>query len=428
MTAQSVPKNPLLIFPGYLLFFLMLVAPTIYQGFKAILLVMVLGGVLFGAIVRNGGVVRLHRTILRWALFYVTIGVIFILRGAMNDAPGALRVGTIYVLWPLLFTLLLGGIDAKTIFNLMRIIIAATFVICLYSLSFIFNQMNILPIALFPDMGLKQTVSFYAGYSRFNSPLFTTIIFSAPFIFTGLIAWYRKREIPVRWWLLLTVFVLCVVLILFSGRIAMFLVVLLLPGMVYFFNHFVPDFQRRHKRKLLITICFVSLLSGGMFMRSQYFDLDAGSMMDYILHRLDRGASALEGDVRKEQLVVLLDEWAQNPLLGAGHGAVAGGYIRSETQTWGYEYTYVALLFWVGIIGLAAYSSGVIWIYWMGICIIREGGMLSLYMLPIMVGLTSFLIANATNNYLGTFDFMWVLFLPLAVINHWLIARRGARI
>lgn len=42
-------------------------------------------------------------------------------------------------------------------------------------------------------------------------------------------------------------------------------------------------------------------------------------------------------------------------------------------------------------------------------------------MLPLLVGLTCFLIANATNPYLLKFDYMWVIFLPLAIINRFLI-------
>ena len=69
-----------------------------------------------------------------------------------------------------------------------------------------------------------------------------------------------------------------------------------------------------------------------------------------------------------------------------------------------------------------AFLSGIIWIYWMGIRIIRKGGKLALDMIPIMVGMTCFLIANATNEYLIKFDSIWVIFLPITLINYWLIA------
>jgi hypothetical protein len=54
---------------------------------------------------------------------------------------------------------------------------------------------------------------------------------------------------------------------------------------------------------------------------------------------------------------------------------------------------------------------------------IRAGGDAGRIMLPLSVGLAAFLIANATNPYLLKFDFMWALFLPLALINRWLVER-----
>ena len=52
-----------------------------------------------------------------------------------------------------------------------------------------------------------------------------------------------------------------------------------------------------------------------------------------------------------------------------------------------------------------------------GVKIIGEGGHLAELMIPMLVGLSGLLIADATNPYLEKFDEMWTLFLPLAVIN-----------
>lgn len=38
-------------------------------------------------------------------------------------------------------------------------------------------------------------------------------------------------------------------------------------------------------------------------------------------------------------------------------------------------------------------------------------------MIVLLVGMTGFLIANVTNPYFGSFDFMWTIFLPIAYIN-----------
>jgi len=37
--------------------------------------------------------------------------------------------------------------------------------------------------------------------------------------------------------------------------------------------------------------------------------------------------------------------------------------------------------------------------------------------IPVLVGMASFLVANVTNPYLLKFDSMWVLFLPIVLLN-----------
>ena len=126
-------------------------------------------------------------------------------------------------------------------------------------------------------------------------------------------------------------------------------------------------------------------------------------------------------NVRREQFFALLSGWMDSPMLGAGHGASAKGSLRSYESSWAYELSYVALLFHVGIVGFLCYTAGVVWVYWMVLRIIRSGDQMGLYLLPILVGTTCFLIANATNPYLGKYDYIWVIFLPIAFINYWLL-------
>jgi hypothetical protein len=46
-------------------------------------------------------------------------------------------------------------------------------------------------------------------------------------------------------------------------------------------------------------------------------------------------------------------------------------------------------------------------------------------MLATLVGFTCFLVGNATNPYLEKYDLMWVIFLPVALINHRRLERDG---
>jgi hypothetical protein len=131
-----------------------------------------------------------------------------------------------------------------------------------------------------------------------------------------------------------------------------------------------------------------------------------------------REASAIP---RRDQLFALLRGWADAPLLGAGHGASAPGVVRAREMPWAYELSYVALLFQTGLLGFVAYASAVGWLMWMLVKVIRVGDELSLLALPVTVGMVCFLIANATNPYLAKFDYLWILFVPIGVVNYWLL-------
>jgi hypothetical protein len=137
---------------------------------------------------------------------------------------------------------------------------------------------------------------------------------------------------------------------------------------------------------------------------------------------------------RVDQFHYLIAGWEQSPLFGSGYGAVVPGFrprpdvllgIRlGITQPWSYELSYIALLYHTGLCGLGLYAAGVVWIFFTGWRIIRSGHPLALRLIPVLVGTACFLIANATNPYLEKYDYMWVIFLPLAYVNLWLLRER----
>lgn len=124
------------------------------------------------------------------------------------------------------------------------------------------------------------------------------------------------------------------------------------------------------------------------------------------------------------QFLALLEGWEEQPYFWWGHGTGTSKVVRSVEQPWAYELTYVALLFHTGIIGIFLYASGIAWMYWKGIQMIRTGLVLGMYMVPLPVAKSCFLIANGTNPYLEKYDYLWIVFLPPAYINYNLIHRQ----
>ena len=140
----------------------------------------------------------------------------------------------------------------------------------------------------------------------------------------------------------------------------------------------------------------------------------------------------LEGETRAlpdkmrpyAELLALIEGWSAQPFLGSGHGAPAPGIIRSDTTPWAYELSYVSLLYHTGVIGTLLYSAGVAWIGYMSYRIARRGWSEAPAMVATLVGTSSFLVANATNPYLEKYDYLWVIFLPLAFVNCYLTSQR----
>lgn len=409
--------------PGFALFFMMLFVPTTYQPVKAVLLGIVLIMICATAVFRKK--INLHPVVLLWTLFMVSVGLFFMLRGSIHGTPGALRVGTVYVLWPLVYTILVAGVSNEALLRgITRILVFSTIAIGIYSLSYILYASGLLPDYFYIPIDLGQAIGFYSGYIEYRLYNISSLLFLVPFLIAALLTWPNHLEIPVsRLWLWVA-FALGMTLVLLSGRRALLLVIALAPVIALFFRLFLPRKTKLANRKLALRFfiagCFALL--GLIFYLQWVYGLNMQSLIQMFFDGFDfqRSDSAI---ARNMQFFALIDGWSQYPLLGAGHGAGVA-YTRSVEQPWAYELSYVALLYQTGIIGFILYASGVLWIFWTGLQMIRSGHALGLQILPVLVGTGSFLIGNATNPYLGKYDYIWVIFLPVAFINLWLLHRK----
>lgn len=416
----------LFIWPGYGLFFLMLFVPTAYQPVKAVLLVLVLTIIIIMGLLC--GRFMLHWQPLFWVLALVVVGLAFMLLGSINGAPGAVRVGTVYVVWPLVYTLLVAGTARQTtIDGLFKTLVLAGIAIAVYSLSFIFNAVGWLPDALYFELDQGQGFSLYEGMVEYSLHSISTLLFLVPFLLAALSTWPRGSLMPVSRFWLWSSFLFGVVLVLLSGRRALLLVVAIAPFFILFLQRFLPHQYKPRVAKWRVGLALVILVSvlGVYGYLQSLFGLSIGGLSEMFMTGFDFGGNA-SASARGEQFVALVREWSEHPFFGLGHGASAGGSVRSEEFPWAYELSYVALLFHTGLVGFAIYTAGVGWIFLMGLRMIRSGGRWAFYMLPALVGMGCFLIGNATNPYLEKFDYIWVIFLPVALINFWLLGKNSS--
>jgi hypothetical protein len=426
--------------PAYFLFFLMLAFPMMHIVLyvKAFLFALLLTFVVTQALTR----LHLHPKVVMWTLALAAVSLFFSLRGLLLGAPGAGTCIQVYAMWPLVYLVLLSGINNVRIFRgLQQTLVFSTAFIALFGVSFFLSQLNIVPHiphieSIFTTEELDSTlylgVSFSEGHVELTYPGLLSLPFLVPFLMAAVVG--RRSHPDGEWvsrpWLSVALF-LSLLIVILSGRRALQLVTMLAPFLTLALGIFQPKKERRLLTRSLgrVTVALVLLVVLSVPLLRSVYAISFEGLADRFSEGFDFSASNQSDSStgRVEQYLALKNGWMEAPLVGRGLGASAHASIRSTSMPWVYELSYVALLFQTGLLGFAAYTAGIVWIYWSGIKIIKCGGVGSQFMLPVLVGMSGLLIANGTNPYLARFDGIWVIFLPLAFINYWLLIHDHAQ-
>lgn len=415
----------------YILFFLMLAFPMELQLLyaKAFLFVVIVYFVTLGIIIK--GKIALHQKIFILSLFMISIGLFFSLKGYFVDAPGALKQMQVYALWPLIYLFLVAGSkDASLLKGLQWTLIAVVIFISLNGLNNTLSQSGILPYHYTIDLLQDETNTAYTfndGVIEILVPGLNTVPFLLPFCFAAIVCWLPDMGCnSIKRIILWIAFILIIALSIISGRKAIWLVLALSPILTFSLFMFKSKKEKRRAKpifiKLLFSFCFALMFI--YILLNVIYEFNFISLYEYFKSGFDFSGSEW---ARSEQFYALLNGWLDNFLLGSGLGASAEAYgsLRSD-MPWAYELFYFALLFQVGLIGFLLYTASIIWIYYMSLKIIRHDSIHGNLLLPFIAGMSGMLIAGATNPYFARFDGLWFIFLPIAVINRWMLFNKKA--
>ena len=422
---------------GYALFFLMLVVPTAYRSVKVVLIVIILAAI---ARIVGGGTsrVRVHPIVVAWTIFYVLLGIAFVFVGVLQRAPGALSTSTVYVLWPVLYLVFISAASQERFLEGIQLVLAAALLVnVVYALAFIGVSSGALPSFLFPNLDENARINFVNGVQFWLNDV-ASLLFLIPYglsivVLRSFKRWGDMEGIGRRWILVSFSLILSIPIVFLSLRRGLILVVILTPLLIAGLAGFLPANVR--KRTLTRLAIAVGAALGIALVVGIGAHLTRGWSPEASVSRMVAGFDFAGGNDpgasdRHRQFNGLIQAWLQHPILGAGHGAVANvprppdviaGIRSGNTVPWSYELWYLGLLFQTGLVGFALYTSGVVWIFWTGARIVHAGHPLGLELLPVLIGSLAFLIANATNPYLAKYDYLWIIFLPVAYINLWLL-------
>jgi len=412
LSFDKISSHSIGLFLAGCLFFLSLFVPTRYQPVKLVFLMLTLSFLILR------GKIKIHFSVLLWILLMMASDFFSQVRGFIEGGVRSLSISTVTIFWPVCYTLIISCLDRFSYFiKIIKIMIFATWVI-------IFHIFTLIGSMLFGiDSPLAQIDTVFRvvldknslSVSGFSSSNLATLFFTTPFIFSlwGIRAYkdfFKGLSYPVICFLLLIVVII-------SSRVG-FLMALGFTLLIYLLT--MNTFYNNRFRLIKIFFVVIIVLIAALYI----FNINLSVInfedisKDFIAHfNFTENHSSSVG-IRVWQIRLLINKWKEKPLLGWGMGVGIREYTRNEDFSDSFESIYIKRLFQTGIIGFAIYSSYILWIIFRCISIIRKKTYLSKITYSILLGFICFMTANATNPYLDKFDCLWVLYLPLAIINY----------
>ena len=317
---------------------------------------------------------------------------------------------TVMAIYPVLLTFLTPHYTGNTE-SINRLLILCALLISFIDLLYIALELlspgNALTAFIKSIYADDAVVDNAVDYLKFTLPNVATCIFLLPFIACQLL--YRRAS-PT----LLIAFAGLVAVALLSGRRAILVTSLFAPLLAYILT---TGSGRNTRTNPLTVFALVVLIatSGLIFfgLWPEYVTATISSIFDF---------TANESNIeRKLQFQALWSGFQAAPLFGAGAGAVAD-YIRSDEMPWAYELFYVSILFQYGIAGSSFYIAGISFIVFFLVKQVRKKGRSS-FEFFYLSGFLAFIAASATNPYIAKFDYMWTIFIPVALMNNLLLKR-----
>jgi hypothetical protein len=398
----------------------MLVIPTSFQAPRAIMFAILLVATLIVAVKKG---ICLDPWIFGLTFLCVVTSLFFIYLGILNAAPDAVAVSSIFVVWPLLFVFIV-GVHNSDLFWLpyLKILVVSSFCIDLACLSFITDMLGVTNFNVAHYLYfMKPSVNagIFDGMIKFHTPNLSTLLFTIPYLIAKLLSHQREDKATIHWrtFEIITLIGSVIILIL-SGRRVLWVVVAFTP-FIYMVFAKLTGAQIQIRRTLIPSLIIIIGVIGAFYL----FHLDKNVILESFVSGFDFSSNheVTENSYRrKEQFQALVSDWERKPLFGFGHGAAAHDNSGMSKGDSAYELSYIAFLFQIGIIGVLIFFLSTIWLYLQSIRFMRLNDRFRVVMIPLITGLTTFLIANATNPYLSKFDYLWVVFLPVAVLNSFL--------
>lgn len=392
---------------GFMIFF-----PAIFIPAKIIMI----AGIIFVSFLNYSyHEMKISRNVLQWCLFYIVINAIYFIYNIVAKNPDPISRLNVNIIEPIIFTYCILVIDNDMMLRIIGTVKWISLGVLLYNIFYFLSINGIVPYAISNYMpGVYANLGGMSlGYVKFGAESLSWIMFLWPIYLCRFIYRYDTTKSNL---LLIMAGLLNAV---FSMRSAFLIIVFITPILCILFSSQVSN--SINKKRIVITEVAIILI---------FFILIAtnGPLMQGILSKIQlsfsnqsftnsSGIVDAGGQIRRSQMNDLINTWKYKPIFGWGDTANSLKVVRSDISG-GYELTYFALLMQRGLVGVIIFAYQIIWIYINGVRTSKHfQNDFSTRIIPVLVGYTCILLANATNPYLQSFDRLIILFSPLFFIN-----------
>ena len=364
---------------------------------------------------------HLNSIVLIWFLLYLGIGLFYSMIGIMNEASNIVKIILLYVVYPATYILIISQLRSESsVRGVVKLLIFCTYLVSLLVILKVLSAFGVnIPYfwyveGLFSQHGLTNSTSY-------TPRVLSSLVFLFPFSVACLVVYSGPMRVVSRKLLWIS-FALSLMAVILSSRQVIMLLGAVMPVFIWVAILFMKGKNRKLAlKKLKTTLLYMaSLFIISVMTLNQFIDIDVLDLGGKLLDAFDVGANE-SAIIRAEQFERLISGFNQNPVTGVGLGVGLPDYTRDPSAPWNYELRYFALLYQTGFFGFLLYVAGVLWLLLSGRYVIGGGGQMATHTITMFSGLFGALISEATNPYLNQFGHLWMIFLPLAIVNIWLI-------
>lgn len=394
------------------IFFVLLIAmPFEYKGFKIFLLLLLLSF----SFLNIGNILnsKINKSLLFVFIIFIVANIFFLLLGIINNNIGVWKTLPVNLIWHILYFIIL--LDSRFYIEIkeMDFILKTSFlIISLYIILFYLNflleipeflSLNFVKIAFDPGNPV-------ATANQIDMPAATCLFFLVPFFIARVLVSREKKLADILY------LILGLAISLATGRRALLLLIFVSPVVILILALVLPCRKRSVINRVLKRISIIVLMGSiVVFILEKYDFIDVSFLIKKTVTYFIPAESGLEAGaiIRDAQRSALLEKWKDRPIFGHGYGSVAEGYIRNHRIPWAYELSYVSKLMNIGIIGLSIY------LFYIGIILLNLASYSKsnyVFYLSSITGFITILIANSTNPYLDSFEYMWMIYFQVLLV------------